>query len=65
MIMKGYKHRKAFIATQGPMKSTVNDFWRMMWEHKSRVLVMLCDLTEDGKVPKITIILLLCPCLLS
>ena len=32
------------------MESTVNDFWRMIWEHKSRVLVMLCGLKEDGKV---------------
>ena len=32
------------------MESTVNDFWRMVWEHKSRVLVMLCGLKEDGKV---------------
>ena len=58
--MKGYKHRKAFIATQGPLDSTVSDFWRMMWEHKSRVLVMLGDLEESGEVPKTTVVLFVC-----
>lgn len=32
------------------MESTINDFWRMLWEHKSRAVVMLCGLMEDGKV---------------
>ena len=36
------------MATQGPLQSTVGDIWRMMWEFKSKVMVMLCDFTEDG-----------------
>lgn len=51
--MQGYKHRKNFIATQGPMKKTVNDFWRMVWEQKNRVIVMLCNLEEEDEVRKV------------
>eukprot|EP00731_Ephydatia_muelleri_P016193 Em0009g617a len=48
-FVDGYKARKACIATQGPLQSTVGDFWRMIWENQSRVIVMLCDPSEDGK----------------
>ena len=47
---QGYRQRGAYIATQGPLESTVSDFWRMIWEHGSCCIVMLCDLQEDGKV---------------
>ena len=36
--------------TQGPMESTVNDFWRMVWEHRVSAIVMLCSVEEKGKV---------------
>ena len=36
--------------TQGPMKETVGDFWRMVWEFKSAAIVMLTQLEEDGEV---------------
>ena len=45
---QGYRQRNAYIATQGPLQNTVEDFWRMVWEFKSRVIVMLCSLTEEG-----------------
>ena len=47
---QGYRQRSAYIATQGPLPSTVNDFWRMVWEHQSKCIVMLCNLQEDGVV---------------
>lgn len=47
---QGYKHRRNFIATQGPLETTVSDFWRMVWEQKNRVIVMLCNLEEDEQV---------------
>ena len=47
-LLQGYKKRNAYIATQGPLLNTVGDFWRLMWEFKSKVMVMLCSLTEDG-----------------
>ena len=48
--MQGYRKRSAYIATQGPLPSTVNDFWRMVWEYESKCIVMLCNLQEDGVV---------------
>ena len=45
---QGYKQRNAYIATQGPLQNTVEDFWRMVWEFKSMTIVMLCGLTEEG-----------------
>ena len=47
-LLQGYKKRNAYIATQGPLLNTVGDFWRLMWEFKSKVMVMLCSLSEDG-----------------
>ena len=47
---QGYRQCNAYIATQGPLPSTVNDFWQMVWEYKSKCIVMLCNLQEDGVV---------------
>ena len=47
---QGYKQKNAYIATQGPLKETVEDFWRMMWEYRCGCIVMLCQLEEDGQV---------------
>ncbi|KAG9509587.1 Tyrosine-protein phosphatase non-receptor type 11, partial [Fragariocoptes setiger] len=32
---------KSYIATQGPLETTTNDFWWMVWQEKSRVIVMM------------------------
>ena len=47
---KGYHKRKAYIATQGALPNTQNDFWRMVWEHKCATIVMLTKEKEGGKV---------------
>ncbi|KAL5486487.1 hypothetical protein EMCRGX_G018974 [Ephydatia muelleri] len=47
-FVDGYKQCKGYIATQGPLQNTVEDFWRMVWEFKCRVIIMMCPLTEKG-----------------
>ncbi|XP_031573109.1 receptor-type tyrosine-protein phosphatase delta-like [Actinia tenebrosa] len=46
----GYCRLNAFIATQAPVPNTFEDFWRMIWEQKSSVIVMLTREEEGGKV---------------
>lgn len=37
-----------YIACQAPMENTINDFWRMIWEQNSKVIIMATDLSENG-----------------
>ena len=41
--------RNIYITTQGPLKSTVDDFWRMVWEFKSCNIIKLCRNVEEGE----------------
>ncbi|XP_005101253.2 receptor-type tyrosine-protein phosphatase O [Aplysia californica] len=47
--IQGYNSVREYIAAQGPMPSTVPDFWRMVWEQKCKVIVMLSDQTKGWK----------------
>lgn len=39
-----------YIATQGCLPGTVNDFWAMVWQAKTRVIVMTTNEVERGRV---------------
>lgn len=41
-----------FSSFQGPLAGTVLDFWQMVWQEKSSVIVMLTGLVEQNKVEK-------------
>nr|XP_022313079.1 uncharacterized protein LOC111118076 isoform X2 [Crassostrea virginica] len=46
----GYGNLKSYIAAQGPLINTIDDFWRMVWNENCEKIVMLTNLFEDDKV---------------
>ncbi|XP_061908765.1 tyrosine-protein phosphatase non-receptor type 22 isoform X2 [Entelurus aequoreus] len=48
-FIKGVTGSNAYIATQGPLHHTVQDFLRMLWEYDVKVIVMACREFEMGK----------------
>uniref|UniRef100_A0A8C2ZRM0 protein-tyrosine-phosphatase n=1 Tax=Cyclopterus lumpus TaxID=8103 RepID=A0A8C2ZRM0_CYCLU len=49
-FIRGYLgDERAFIATQGPMVNTVNDFWQMAWQEEAPAVVMITKLKEKNE----------------
>ncbi|XP_073793936.1 receptor-type tyrosine-protein phosphatase C isoform X7 [Danio rerio] len=49
-FIEGYQEPKKYIAAQGPKDETIVDFWQMMWEQKSSIIVMVTRCEEGNKV---------------
>ena len=39
-----------FIATQGPLSHTIEDFWTMCYDNKVSIIIMLCNLIENNVI---------------
>uniref|UniRef100_A0A663LTA0 protein-tyrosine-phosphatase n=1 Tax=Athene cunicularia TaxID=194338 RepID=A0A663LTA0_ATHCN len=42
---------REYIATQGPMLNTVTDFWEMVWQEETPLIIMITKLQERKEVP--------------
>uniref|UniRef100_A0A6J0ST19 protein-tyrosine-phosphatase n=1 Tax=Pogona vitticeps TaxID=103695 RepID=A0A6J0ST19_9SAUR len=49
-FVPGYSSPQEFIATQGPLKKTLDDFWQLVWEQHICTIVMLTVGMENGRV---------------
>ncbi|KAJ8287235.1 hypothetical protein GJAV_G00049210 [Gymnothorax javanicus] len=47
-FIDGYRQKDSYMASQGPLQHTIEDFWRMIWEWRSCSIVMLTELEERG-----------------
>jgi hypothetical protein len=53
-MLQGYSDEIEYIASQGPMEATCEDFWRMVFEHDVTIIAMVTNLEEKDKVRPLT-----------
>ena len=49
-FVQGYSSENKFIATQGPKKETIYDFWRMIDQYNVKIVIMLTNLVENNVI---------------
>ncbi|CAK9295128.1 unnamed protein product [Gordionus sp. m RMFG-2023] len=47
--IKGVISEREYVASQGPLESTIIDFWQLIWQEDIKIILMICNLVEDGK----------------
>ncbi|XP_052087518.1 receptor-type tyrosine-protein phosphatase T-like [Mytilus californianus] len=50
VIIPGYADKSKFLVTQCPLEGTVVDFWTMVYDHDSKVVVLLDQLNKNGQL---------------
>nr|ACE75168.1 protein tyrosine phosphatase [Glyptapanteles flavicoxis] len=48
--INGFDLKRKFIATEQPMVNTLNNFWTMLWQENSRIIVKLSGGEEESKL---------------
>ena len=49
-FIDGFQKSRAYIATKDPIKDEFDSFWRMVWEHKVRVIALMPPTQRNNKV---------------
>ncbi|XP_074097459.1 receptor-type tyrosine-protein phosphatase epsilon-like [Cotesia typhae] len=42
----GWTQKRIFICTEAPLRKTMYQFWKMIWLHRTRIIIMLCETNE-------------------
>ena len=52
MIHTHYCHNIALLVVHmsGPLRNTICDFWRMIWQYRLKTVIMLTETVEAGRV---------------
>ena len=45
---QGYHFQREYIVTQGPLRTTMDEFWCMVWQFNSSIIVMMSKLIENN-----------------
>lgn len=49
-VLQGYTGYNEYIAAQGPTEATYPAFWQMVYDENIKIIVMLTQFIEGGKV---------------